>query len=121
MLPRRYDFWGSRNGKWYVTCHFSSYIIFLEATLCSRNISTYCNVNGPVGIISHLVIDGTGRELLDELGYSIIIIAIAMPIISWLGSRTAIKLIPQRLLTYPFLLAVIGSLMRYVIDIAGII
>ncbi|MFL2957319.1 MAG: sulfite exporter TauE/SafE family protein [Candidatus Thalassarchaeaceae archaeon] len=75
----------------------------------------------PVGIISHLIIDGTGRYLLDELGGSILIIAIAMPIISWLGSRTAIKLIPQRLLTYPFLLAVIGSLMRYVIDIAGII
>jgi len=75
----------------------------------------------PVGIISHLVIDGTGGALWGKLGYSIFIIAIAMPIISWLGSRAAIKLIPQRLLTYPFLLAVIGSLIRYAIDIAGII
>lgn len=75
----------------------------------------------PVGIISHLIIDGTGRDLWNELGYSILIIAVIIPIISWLGSRTAIKLIPQRMLTYPFLLAVIGSLMRYVVDIAGII
>jgi len=75
----------------------------------------------PVGIISHLLIDGTGGELWRIMGYSIFIIAIMMPLISWLGSRMAIKLIPQRLLTYPFLLAVIGSLMRYILDIFGII
>ena len=75
----------------------------------------------PVGIISHLIIDGTGGELWRIMGYSIFIIAIMMPLISWLGSRMAIKLIPQRLLTYPFLLAVIGSLMRYILDIFGII
>jgi hypothetical protein len=44
-----------------------------------------------------------------------------MPTISWLGSRAAIKLVPQRLLTYPFLIAVIGSLIRYILDITEII
>jgi uncharacterized membrane protein YfcA len=75
----------------------------------------------PVGIISHLVIDGTGEDLLDKLGYWILIFAIVMPTISWLGSRAAIKLVPQRLLTYPFLIAVIGSLIRYILDITEII
>ncbi|MAV59763.1 MAG: hypothetical protein CMA13_00515 [Euryarchaeota archaeon] len=75
----------------------------------------------PVGIISHLIIDGTGVQFWREMGYFIIIFVIMMPLVSWLGSRTAIKLIPQRLLTYPFLLAVFGSLIRYILDIFGII
>ncbi len=74
----------------------------------------------PVGIISHLVIDRSGPELIDTVGIWMIFIGLAVFFSSWLGAKTAIRAIPQELLTYPFLVAVILSLIRYFIDISGL-
>lgn len=71
----------------------------------------------PVGIISHLIIDQSGPELLDEIGLWIFFIGIVVFLSSWLGAKTAIKIIPQDFLIYPFLLAIIVSLIRYSVDI----
>jgi len=71
----------------------------------------------PVGIVAHLMIDGTGPELLETMGIWIFIMALSVFSISWVGARTAIKLVPQKLLTYPFLIAITASLARYCLDI----
>ena len=71
----------------------------------------------PVGIISHLIIDQSGPKLLDEIGLWIFFIGIVVFLSSWLGAKTAIKIIPQDFLIYPFLLAIIVSLIRYSVDI----
>ena len=74
----------------------------------------------PVGIISHLIIDKTGPELIDTVGIWLIFIGLGVFLASWLGAKTAIKIVPQNILTYPFLMAIVVSLIRYFIDIFNI-
>jgi uncharacterized membrane protein YfcA len=71
----------------------------------------------PVGVATHLVVDGTGPLIFETLGLSIIPIYLSVVGTAWLGAKTAIKLLPQRVLTYPFIIAVVASLLRYLIDI----
>jgi len=75
----------------------------------------------PVAIISHLLIE---PELWSDL-MALDPLALAIPIVvlltSWGGAKTAIKMLPQRVLTYPYLVAVFVSLIRYLIDVKEII
>ena len=75
----------------------------------------------PVAIISHLLIEPelwSDLMALDPLTFSIPIVVL---LASWGGAKTAIKMLPQRVLTYPYLLAVSVSLIRYLIDVKEII
>jgi uncharacterized membrane protein YfcA len=71
----------------------------------------------PMGILAHLLIDESGRAVLETLGLYLVPICLIVAGTAWLGARTAIKLLPQRVLTYPFIIAVVASLIRYLIDI----
>ena len=75
----------------------------------------------PIAIISHLVIDGSGTALIETLGYYLILICLSVAGTAWVGAKVAIKMLPQRVLTYPFILAVSVSLVRYLRDIKDII
>ena len=75
----------------------------------------------PMGIISHLVIDKTGFEIWETFGIYLLPICAIVSATSWLGARVAIKMLPQRVLTYPFIIAVAASLARYLIDIREIL
>ncbi len=75
----------------------------------------------PIAIISHLVIDGSGTALIETLGYYLILICLSVAGTAWVGAKVAIKMLPQRVLTYPFILAVSVSLVRYLRDIKDMI
>ncbi len=71
----------------------------------------------PVAIFSHLLFQPT---LIDEI-IEFDPLTLALPLIvlvtAWAGAKTAIRMLPQRVLTYPYLLAVSLSLIRYLIDL----
>ena len=71
----------------------------------------------PVAIVSHLLFN---PSLIDEIT-KFNALALALPIIvlatAWAGAKTAIRMLPQRALTFPYLVAVILSLIRYLIDV----
>ena len=71
----------------------------------------------PMGIFAHLLIDDSGSSIVETLGIYIVPICLVVAGTAWLGARTAIKLLPQRVLTYPFIIAVVASLLRYLVDI----
>jgi hypothetical protein len=71
----------------------------------------------PTGIITHLIIDGTGPEILQTFGIYILPICGIVAATSWLGAQVAIKMLPQRVLTYPFIIAVAASLIKYLMNI----
>jgi len=71
----------------------------------------------PTGIITHLIIDGTGPEILQIFGIYILPICGIVAATSWLGAQVAIKMLPQRVLTYPFIIAVAASLINYLMNI----
>lgn len=75
----------------------------------------------PVGIVTHLVVDGTAALIIQTLGLYIIPIYLSVVGTAWLGARMAIKLLPQRVLTYPFIIFVAVSLVRYLIDISQLL
>ena len=75
----------------------------------------------PMAIITHLIVNGSGPTIIDTLGFNIIPIFLVVSGTAWLGARTAIKLLPQRVLTYPFIIAVTASLIRYMIDIREVL
>ena len=75
----------------------------------------------PMGIITHLVVDGTGSQIIETLGFYLVLIFLLVAGTAWVGARTAIKLLPQRVLTYPFIIAVFVSIVRYLIDIKDMI
>jgi len=75
----------------------------------------------PMAIIAHLLIDGSGPSIMGTLGYYIVPICLIVAGAAWLGAEVAIKLLPQRVLTYPFIIAVAVSLIRYLIDIREIL
>ncbi|HIE64128.1 MAG: hypothetical protein CXT72_02405 [Methanobacteriota archaeon] len=75
----------------------------------------------PMGILTHLVIDGSGTALIETLGIYLILICILVAGTAWVGAKVAIKMLPQRVLTYPFIIAVFVSLVRYLIDIKEMI
>ena len=69
----------------------------------------------PVAIVSHLLFN---PSLIDEIT-KFDTLTLALPLIvlvtAWAGAKTAIRMLPQRVLTYPYLLAVSLSLIRYLI------
>ncbi|MED5231833.1 MAG: sulfite exporter TauE/SafE family protein [Candidatus Thermoplasmatota archaeon] len=71
----------------------------------------------PVAIFSHLLFQ---PSLIDEI-INFDALTLALPLIvlvtAWAGAKTAIRMLPQRVLTYPYLLAVSLSLIRYLIDV----
>lgn len=71
----------------------------------------------PVAIFSHLLFQ---PSLIDEI-IKFDALTLALPLIvlvtAWAGAKTAIRMLPQRVLTYPYLLAVSLSLIRYLIDV----
>ena len=71
----------------------------------------------PVAIISHLLFN---PSLIDEIS-KFDTLALALPLIvlvtAWAGAKTAIRMLPQNVLTYPYLLAVSISLLRYLMDL----
>jgi len=73
----------------------------------------------PVGIAAHLAIDHTGGELWTTVGPAIIAVMLLAYAAAWLGARVAIKMVPQQVLSYPFLIALVASLGRYCWDIMG--
>lgn len=75
----------------------------------------------PMGILTHLVIDKSGPALIETLGIYLIFISLLVVGTAWLGAKVAIKMLPQRVLTYPFIIAVIVSIVRYLIDIKEMI
>jgi len=75
----------------------------------------------PVAIISHLLIEPELWSDLMALDPLLLSIPIVVLLASWGGAKTAIKMLPQRFLTYPYLLAVSVSLIRYLIDVKEII
>ncbi len=75
----------------------------------------------PMGIITHLIVDETGAELWDILGIWLFIAPTLMMACSYFGATVAINYVPQKVLSYPFLLLVTLALIRYLVDIYGII
>jgi len=75
----------------------------------------------PMGILTHLVIDGSGTAIIESLGIYFILFCILVAVTAWVGAKVAIKMLPQRVLTYPFIIAVFVSLVRYLIDIKDMI
>jgi uncharacterized membrane protein YfcA len=75
----------------------------------------------PMGIFTHLVIGGSGTALIETLGIYFLLICILVAGTAWVGAKVAIKMLPQRVLTYPFIIAVFVSLVRYLIDIKDMI
>jgi len=73
----------------------------------------------PIGVLSHLVVNGSGGDLLSTVGTWIPVVMLLVYVSAWLGAKTAIKMVPQQVLTYPFLLALVASLLRYCLDIFG--
>ena len=71
----------------------------------------------PVAIVSHLIFNPT---LIDEIS-KFNTLTLALPLIvlvtAWAGAKTAIRVLPQDVLTYPYLIAVGISLLRYLIDL----
>ena len=71
----------------------------------------------PVAIVSHLLFN---PSLIDEI-IKFNTITLALPLIvlltAWAGAKTAIRILPQRALTFPYLVAVSLSLIRYLIDV----
>ena len=71
----------------------------------------------PVAIVSHLLFNPT---LIDEIT-KFNTLALALPLIvlvtAWAGAKTAIRVLPQDALTYPYLVAVGISLLRYLMDL----
>ena len=71
----------------------------------------------PVAILSHLLFN---PSLIDEISkFDTLILALPLIVLvtAWAGAKTAIRMLPQRVLTYPYLLAVSLSLIRYLIDV----
>ena len=71
----------------------------------------------PVAIVSHLLFN---PSLIDEITkFDTLTLAIPLIVLvtAWAGAKTAIRMLPQRVLTYPYLLAVSLSLIRYLIDV----
>ena len=75
----------------------------------------------PMAILTHLVVDGSGTALIESLGIYLILVCILVAGTAWVGAKVAIKMLPQRVLTYPFIIAVFVSLVRYLIDIKEMI
>ena len=76
----------------------------------------------PLGVIAHLIVDGTGPALLETGGMTmLIIIPIAVAVAAYVGARFAIKKLPMRILTMVFIVAVSASLARYLWDFGGLI
>ena len=75
----------------------------------------------PMGILTHLVIDRSGTALIDTLGFYLILICILVAGTAWIGAKVAINMLPQRVLTYPFIIVVFLSLVRYLMDIKEMI
>ncbi len=72
----------------------------------------------PVAIGAHLLFE---PSLIDDLlALDLTVLAIPLVVLgtSWAGAKTAIKMLPQRVLTYPYLIAVSVSLIRYLMDVA---
>ena len=71
----------------------------------------------PVAIVSHLLFNPT---LIDEIS-KFNTLTLALPLIvlvtAWAGAKTAIRVLPQDVLTYPYLIAVGISLLRYLMDL----
>ena len=71
----------------------------------------------PVAIVSHLLFN---PSLIDEIA-KFDTLTLALPLIvlvtAWAGAKTAIRMLPQDVLTYPYLIAVGISLLRYLMDL----
>ncbi len=76
----------------------------------------------PLGVIAHLIVDGTGPALLETGGVTmLILIPISVAVAAYVGARFAIKKLPMRILTIVFIVAVSASLARYLWDFGGLI
>ena len=75
----------------------------------------------PTAIATHLFIDGTGPDIWQAFGIYILPICGMVAATSWLGARVAIKMLPQKVLTYPFIIAVAACLVKYLINIKEIL
>jgi len=72
----------------------------------------------PVAIGAHLLFEPSIIGELMELELIYLTIPLIVSVTSWAGAKTAIRMLPQRVLTYPYLFAVGVSLIRYLMDIA---
>ena len=72
----------------------------------------------PVGILTHLFINGTAGDLAAEVGDPLFLI---LPLVvigtAWLGAHYAIVHLPIKLITIGFIAAVSLSIVRYLLDI----
>jgi len=72
----------------------------------------------PVGILTHLFINGTAGDLAAEVGDPLFLI---LPLVvigtAWLGAHYAIVHLPIKLITIGFISAVSLSIVRYLLDI----
>ena len=71
----------------------------------------------PVAIISHLLFEPSLANDISEFDTLILTLPLIVLITAWAGAKTAIRMLPQRVLTYPYLFAVSLSLIRYLMDI----
>ena len=72
----------------------------------------------PVGVLTHLFINGTAGDLAAEVGNPLYIL---LPLVvigtAWLGAHYAIVHLPIKLITYGFIAVVSLSIVRYLLDI----
>ena len=71
----------------------------------------------PVAIISHLLFEPSLANDISEFDTLILTLPLIVLITAWAGAKTAIRMLPQRVHTYPYLFAVSLSLIRYLMDI----
>ena len=71
----------------------------------------------PVAILSHLLFNPSLIDDISKFDTLILALPLIVLVTAWAGAKTAIRMLPQRVLTYPYLLAVSLSLIRYLIDV----
>ena len=71
----------------------------------------------PVAILSHLLFNPSLIDDISKFDTLIFALPLIVLVTAWAGAKTAIRMLPQRVLTYPYLLAVSLSLIRYLIDV----
>jgi uncharacterized membrane protein YfcA len=75
----------------------------------------------PIAVICHLLIEPALVDQLLALDSLAIFLPFVVLLAAWTGAKTAIKMLPQRVLTYPYLFAVAVGLVRYLMDIVELI
>ena len=75
----------------------------------------------PTAIISHVLIDGTLNDLIEEATITGILVPFCVMTLAFTGAKYAIKYLPVKVITSLFILIISISMLKYIQEIMGII